>query len=125
LQTTRSLYLILSLAGLLLAGLGRAGVSAIVHRSRPTGDERDLTTQEELRGRRARRLVAWTSAALLVLGAAMLTALPRLMGGVVFGDVQLVQRATDILIVVCVIAAGWVVAFGYRREQSAVEPTAV
>jgi len=125
LQTTRSLYLILSLAGLLLAGLGRAGVSAIVHRSRPSRDECDLTTQEELRGRRARRLVAWTTAALLVLGAAMLTALPRLMGGVVFGDVQLVQRATDVLIVACVIAAGWVIAFGYRREHSAVGPTAV
>lgn len=117
LRATPLLFTALAIFALVLCALSKLACRAIVRRSRPARDSEELEIQERLRARSVGRLLGWSAATVLWLDAAMVTAFPPRMGGVVFGDVQLIQRAADALAVGLVIAAGLVVALAYRATS--------
>ncbi len=105
LAPTRALYLVAGFVALVTAGAAWSAAEAIVRRARPAADATSLARQDFERQTAARRVLSWSTASLLLLDAALMAPFPRMMGGVVLGDVQLIQRATDALIVVCLAVA--------------------
>jgi hypothetical protein len=111
------LFSALAIFAVVLCALTKLACMAIVRRSRPSRDSEELEIHEQLRARSIRRLIGWSTGTILWLNAAMLTVLPRGMGGVVFGEIQLIQRAADVLTAALVVGAGLVVAHAYRAAR--------
>jgi len=105
LAPTRMMYVVVAVVAAVLTATAWAAAIAVVHRGRPAADADDFARQDRARRQSVRRLISGTTATLLLLNATLMTPFPRKMGGVVFGDVQLVQRVTDMLIVTLVIGA--------------------
>lgn len=117
LSPTHTLYVVVAAAAVALTAAAWTAATAVVRRGRPSSVAEDIAAQDRARRETVGRLVGWTTAALLLLNATLMTPLPAKMGGVVFGRVQLVQRATDVLIVAFVLAAAIVVGRTYLGRQ--------
>lgn len=114
LAPTRTLYLAAFAVSVALAVLAWAATAALVRRARTAPNPDELAHQEAIRRHGVARLMRWTTATMLLFSASLLTPLPAKMGGVVLSDVQLIQRITDLLTVLLLIAAAGVL-FGSRR----------
>ena len=113
----RGLYSVLATVALALGAATWVGARMIVRRSRPASDAEVLRSQERIRTRSVQRLLAWAAGTALLLDAAMLTALPSRMGGVIFGDFHAVQRATDVVTFALVVISATVIVRAYRPSS--------
>jgi len=118
LAPTRWLYVLTMLAAAAIAAIAWLAAIAVIRRSRPAADAVGLEVQERLRRDGVGRLLRWTTGALLLLNAALMMPFPEKMQGVVLGDIQLVQRLTDLLIVACVVGGIGLVAGGHLPNRS-------
>jgi hypothetical protein len=119
LPPTRMLYLGAFAVAVATLVLAWAATSAQVRRARTAHDSEELRHQDATRRQGVLKLLRWTTATMLLFTAALLTPLPGMMGGVVFGDVQLIQRTADLVTVVLIAVAAWIVLAPGRRDQLA------
>lgn len=119
---TRALYVAVAVIAFGMAAASLLAAKAIITRSRPAANGDALARQELDRRVAADKVVSWTAATLLLLNATLLTPFPRKMQGIVFGDVQLIQRTTDVLIVGLVVLAVVTVAVAHRRQPATTVP---
>lgn len=118
LAPTRALYVVTALLAIGVAVASVVAAKAIISRTRLAVDDAAFARCERDRRVAADRVVGWTAAVLFLLNATLLTPFPRKMDGVMFGDVQVIQRTTDLLIIGCVVVAAGLLVVAQRRPRT-------